>query len=52
MMYYLLVNRPLQSLGGLALMAAGLVIYYASNLLSKVPPSDTSRAGTDVLDRV
>jgi len=52
MMYYLLVNRPLQSLGGLALMAAGLVIYYASNLLSKVPPSDTSRAGTDSLDRV
>jgi len=52
MMYYLLVNRPLQSLGGLALMAAGLVIYYASNLLSKVPPSDTSRAGTDALDRV
>ena len=48
MMYYLLVNRPLQSLGGLALMAAGLVIYYASNLLSKVPPSDT----TDALDRV
>jgi len=52
MMYFLLVNRPLQSLGGLALMAAGLVIYYASNLLSKVPPSDTSRAGTDALDRV
>ena len=52
MMYYLVVNRPLQSLGGLALMAAGLVIYYASNLLSKVPPSDTSRAGTDALDRV
>ena len=52
MMYYLLVNRPLQSLGGLALMAAGLVIYYASNLLSKVPPSDTSRTSTDALDRV
>ena len=51
MMYYLLVNRPLQSLGGLALMAAGLVIYYASNLLSKVPPSDTSRTSTDALDR-
>ena len=52
-MYYLLVNRPLQSLGGLALMAAGLVIYYASNLLSNVPPSDTTRAGkADALDRV
>jgi len=51
MMYYLVVNRPLQSLGGLALMAAGLVIYYASNLLSKVPPSDTSRTSTDALDR-
>ena len=29
-MYYLLVNRPLQSLGGFALMLAGLVIYYSS----------------------
>jgi hypothetical protein len=41
MMYYLVVNRPLQSLGGLGLMAAGLVIYYASNLFSNVPPSDS-----------
>lgn len=28
MMYYLVVNRPLQSLGGIAVMLAGLVIYY------------------------
>lgn len=28
MMYYLAVNRPLQSLGGVAIMLAGLVIYY------------------------
>jgi APA family basic amino acid/polyamine antiporter len=52
MLYYLVVNRPLQSLGGLALMAAGLVIYYASNLLSNAPPSDTPDAGKpDALDR-
>ncbi len=41
-MYYLVVNRPLQSLGGFAIMLAGLVIYYASRLFSKVPPSDVS----------
>jgi APA family basic amino acid/polyamine antiporter len=28
MMYYLVVNRPLQSLGGAVIMLAGLVIYY------------------------
>jgi APA family basic amino acid/polyamine antiporter len=30
MMYYLVVNRPLQSLAGFAMMLAGLVIYGAS----------------------
>jgi len=55
MMYYLVVNRPLQSLGGLALMAAGLVIYYVSNLLSHGPPPDTvdpAPGKADALDRV
>jgi uncharacterized BrkB/YihY/UPF0761 family membrane protein len=28
MMYYLVVNRPLQSLAGVAMTSAGLVIYY------------------------
>jgi len=52
MMYYLVVNRPLQSLGGLALMSAGLVIYYAFNLIA--PPSDTSPSlprKADAIDR-
>jgi APA family basic amino acid/polyamine antiporter len=40
MMYYLVVNRPLQSLAGVAMMSAGLVIYYASRLLSDVASSD------------
>jgi APA family basic amino acid/polyamine antiporter len=40
MMYYLVVNRPLQSLAGVAMMSAGLVIYYASRLLPNVAPSD------------
>src|SRR3984885_6266504 len=54
MMYYLVVNRPLQSLGGLGLMAAGLVIYYAFRLISNVPPSDpatTIPLKADALDR-
>ncbi len=54
MMYYLVVNRPLQSLGGLGLMAAGLVIYYASRLISNVPPSDSAKTiplKADALDR-
>jgi len=42
MMYYLVVNRPLQSLAGLAIMAAGLAIYYASRLLSNVSSTDIS----------
>ena len=43
MMYYLVVNRPLQSLAGFAMMLAGLAIYYVSRLLSNVPSSDPSR---------
>jgi APA family basic amino acid/polyamine antiporter len=53
-MYYLLVNRPLQSLGGFALMLAGLVIYYSSRLFSNAPSSDVSRTvplKVDALDR-
>jgi basic amino acid/polyamine antiporter, APA family len=42
MMYYLVVNRPLQSLAGFAMMSAGLVIYYVSRSLSNVSPSDVS----------
>src|SRR5579872_1891975 len=43
MMYYLVVNRPLQSLAGIAMMSVGLVIYYASRLTSNVPASDVSQ---------
>ncbi len=43
MMYYLVVNRPLQSLAGFAMMSAGLVIYYASCLLSNASSSDVSQ---------
>ena len=43
MMYYLVVNRPLQSLAGFAMMSAGLIIYYTSRLLSDVPSSDASQ---------
>jgi basic amino acid/polyamine antiporter, APA family len=43
MMYYLVVNRPLQSLAGFAMMSAGLVIYYASRLLSNPSSSDVSQ---------
>jgi APA family basic amino acid/polyamine antiporter len=53
-MYYLAVNRPLQSLGGVAIMLAGLGIYYMSSLLSKVPPPDVSQTvplKVDALDR-
>ena len=43
MMYYLVVNRPLQSLAGFAMMLAGLIIYYTSSLSSNVPsPSSSS----------
>jgi basic amino acid/polyamine antiporter, APA family len=43
MMFYLVVNRPLQSLAGLAIMLVGLVIYYMSRLKSDVSPSDVSQ---------
>jgi APA family basic amino acid/polyamine antiporter len=43
MMYYLGVNRPLQSLAGFAMMSAGLIIYYTSRLLSDVPSPDASQ---------
>jgi basic amino acid/polyamine antiporter, APA family len=43
MMYYLVVNRPLQSLAGVAMMSVGLVIYFASRLSSNVPASDVSQ---------
>jgi hypothetical protein len=41
MMYYLVVNRPVQSLAGFAMMLSGLAIYGVSLLLSKVMSSDT-----------
>jgi basic amino acid/polyamine antiporter, APA family len=38
MMYYLVINRPLQSLLGFALMIAGLLIYYLSRLQNVSKP--------------
>jgi APA family basic amino acid/polyamine antiporter len=43
MMYYLVVTRPVQSLAGFAMMIAGLAIYGASALLSRVTSSRTSQ---------
>jgi len=43
MMYYLVVNRPLQSLAGIAMMSAGLLTYYLSRPASAVPSSDASQ---------
>jgi basic amino acid/polyamine antiporter, APA family len=43
MMYYLVVNRPLQSVAGVAMMLAGLVVYYISRPLSNAPSSDVSQ---------
>ena len=40
MMYYLIVNRPLQSLAGFVMMSAGVLIYYASRPGSNVASSD------------
>jgi APA family basic amino acid/polyamine antiporter len=37
MMYYLVVNRPVQSLAGVAMMLAGLAIYGASHLKTPSP---------------
>jgi len=42
MTYYLVVNRPLQSLAGIAMMLAGLIVYYMSRPLSNAP-SDISQ---------
>jgi hypothetical protein len=46
MMYYLVTNRPAQSLAGLAMMLAGLVIYAASHFLTSSPAAvqDANRA--------
>jgi len=46
MMYYLVVNRPMQSLAGFALMAVSVVLYYASRNLSNVSSADVSRTVT------
>jgi APA family basic amino acid/polyamine antiporter len=43
MMYYLVATRPVQSLAGFAMMVAGLAIYGASALLSKLMSSSTSQ---------
>lgn len=43
MMYYLITNRPLQSLAGLGIMLAGLAIYGMSRLISNAPTPDSSR---------
>ena len=40
MMYYLVTNRPVQSLAGLAMMVAGVAIYATSRMLSNVYYSD------------
>jgi basic amino acid/polyamine antiporter, APA family len=37
MMYYLVTNRPLQSLAGFAMMLAGLAIYGVSQMMSASP---------------
>jgi APA family basic amino acid/polyamine antiporter len=37
MMYYLVTNRPLQSLAGFAMMLAGLAIYGVSQVMSASP---------------
>jgi APA family basic amino acid/polyamine antiporter len=37
MMYYLVTNRPLQSLAGFAMMLAGLAIYGVSHLMTTTP---------------
>jgi APA family basic amino acid/polyamine antiporter len=46
MMYYLVINRPTQSLAGFAMMLAGLAIYGVSHLISSSPTTvqDANRA--------
>jgi basic amino acid/polyamine antiporter, APA family len=48
-MYYLLVNRPVQSLGSLVMMLAGLALYYASQQFTDTPASPLQVK--DALDR-
>jgi APA family basic amino acid/polyamine antiporter len=43
MMYYLVVNRPLQSLASVAMMLAGLIVYYITRPLSNAPSSNVSQ---------
>jgi len=43
MMYYLVVNRPLQSFAGFAMMLAGLAVYAMSRSFSKASSPDTPR---------
>jgi APA family basic amino acid/polyamine antiporter len=44
MMYYLVVNRPVQSLAGFAIMLSGVAIYALSLFLSKSMSADTPNA--------
>jgi APA family basic amino acid/polyamine antiporter len=46
MMYYLLVNRPVQSLAGFAMMVAGLAIYGTSLLVSHITSSNAPQTTT------
>ena len=46
MLYYLVVNRPLQSLAGFAVMAVSVIFYYAFRSLSSVASADVSRTVT------
>jgi APA family basic amino acid/polyamine antiporter len=50
-MYYLLVNRPVQSLGSLVMMLAGLALYYASQQFTDTPASPLP-VKVDALDRI
>jgi basic amino acid/polyamine antiporter, APA family len=54
MMYYLVINRPLPSLAGFAMMVAGVVIYFASRLFSNDSSANASEAAAqkkDALDQ-
>jgi APA family basic amino acid/polyamine antiporter len=44
MMYYLVLNRPVQSLAGFAMMLSGVAIYALSLFLSKSMSADTPNA--------
>jgi APA family basic amino acid/polyamine antiporter len=49
-MYYLLVNRPVQSLGSILMMLAGLALYYVSQQFTDTPASSLP-VKADALDR-